>query len=521
MTIAPSSLASAVGSSLKNVAFQTTPQELARKAALIATYDPAKLTVVDEVPVLITSAADAGDKFGFGFPLHRLALAFEKGSFGGIEAWAVPQSEAGGAVVAAGEIDWATSVPTVAGVLSLWIATERIPVTITVGMSVEEISDAVVAAVNAVEDTPVVAAKTAVSFETTFTAKGKGTEGNTIDISLNLGVGESTPAGVAAAITPMASGAGIPDIQDALDGLGTDDSANEAFFTEVVHAYGQDTTTLDAVLGYVGATDLDAGLYGKTVARPFRSLVADVATGSAGLAALLAVGNLRRTDRSQGILAVPGSLSMPVDISAQALGHMARIANIRSAEAYNEIPLTGIHAGAFADRWTSNYTNRDTAVKGGISPTLVRTGVVTLQNVITFSRPAATPVASNAFREMANVATIQNMLNSQYLTFSQEKWQNVIIVADAAKVTNTTAKQKARGVSSVFDQLVELVNGWEAIAWIADASFTINRLVSDPSLVTIRGAGDGFDIIIPVVLSGVGNIIDSRIEADISFAVLS
>ena len=514
------SLAAAVGSSVQNVTFQFAPSVLRRKVLVIGTYNPAILTITDEVPVLVTSAADAGDKFGFGFMLHRLMLALERGTGGGIEVWCQPQSEAGGAVVADGEIDWATTAGVVAGTLSLYIAGERYAVTITTGMGIEDLSDAVVAAVNAVEGSPVIAAKTAVTFETTFTAKSKGPEGNTIDISLNLGVGEVTPTGVVAAITAMASGAGIPAMADALDGLGTGDDANEAHFTDMCHGYGQDTTTMDAVLAYVGATDGFVGLYSKTNGRPFRSVVADIATGSAGLAALLVIGNLRRTDRAQGIVAVPGSQSMPIDIAAQAIGHMARISNVRPEEMYVNVILTGVQPGAKADRWTSDFADRDIAVNGGVSPTQVKSGAVTLQNVISFSRPAGVPVDSNGYREMANIAKLQNILESQKQAFEQTKWQGVSIVDDAAKVTVTASKQKARDRNSVLDELVNLARAWEGNAWIAQAQFTIDKLKADPSLVVIRAGGDGFTIIIPVVLSGMGNIIDVTTQFDISFAAL-
>lgn len=519
MPLVDNSLASAVGSAVRNVTFQAVASVLPRKILIIGTYDPAKTAVVAETPVLITSAADAGDKFGFGFMVHRLALAAEKGAQG-IETWIQPQAEAGGAVESDGEIDWTGTVGVVAGTLFLYLGGEQYQIVVTTGMGVEELSDAVVAAVNAVNDAPVIAAKTAVTFETTFTAKSKGPEGDTIDISLNLGVGEVTPTGVTAVITAMTSGAGLPTIQDALDALGTGDNANDDGFTDVIQGYGQDTTTLDAIKNYVGAGNDFVGLYSKTVARPFRSLVGDIVAGSAGLAALIVISDARLTDRSQGIVAVPGSQSIPTEIAAQAVGHMARINNRRAEEAYNNIVLIGVQPGAKADRWTSSYTSRDTAVKAGISPTLVEAGSVKLQNVVSFYRPASVPVTSNGFREMVNISKLQNILNSQKVNFQREKWQNISIVIDASKVTNLTSRQKARDVNAVLDDLIQLVTSWEGLAWIADADFTIGRLKAG-GLVVIRGGGDGFTITIPIILSGIGNIIDVTTEFDISFASLS
>ncbi|MEE8205563.1 MAG: hypothetical protein V3T82_01350 [Nitrospinaceae bacterium] len=517
MPLVENSLASAVGSAVRNVTFQTAASVLPRKILLIGTFDPLKTGVVAEVPVLITNAADAGDKFGFGFMAHRLALAAEKGAKG-VPTWIQPQAETGTA--SAGDLDWAGTTGVVAGTLSVYIGGERIPVVVTTAMTIEALSDAVVAAINARQDLPVTAAKRVTTFETDITAKSKGLEGDNIDISLNLGVGEASPVGITAAITAMTGGAGTPDIQDALDGLGVGDNANEAFFTDMAHGYGQDDTTLDIIETYVGAGNAFVGLYSKTVARPFRSLVADVAAGSGGLAALIVISDARLNDRSQGVVAVPGSQTHPSDISAQAVGHMARINNRRAEEAFNNITLIGVQPGTTSDRWTSSFDSRDTAVKAGISPTLVEGGSVKLQNVVSFYRPASVPVTSNGYREMVNISKLQNILNSQKVNFQREKWQNVSIVTDASKVTNLTSRQKARDVNAVLDDLIQLVTSWEGLAWIADAGFTIGRLKAG-GLVVVRGGGDGFTITIPIILSGIGNIIDVTTEFDISFASLS
>lgn len=513
-------LASGVGSGARNVSFGSPSDVLKRKILLIGTYDPAKTTIVDEVPVLITSPADAGDKTGFGFMIHRLAIKADLGGQG-VELWYQPQAEAGGAVAADGEIDWTGTTGVVSGTLAIYIAGERYPVTVPTAMSIEELSDAVVAAVNSVPEAPVIAAKTAVSFETTFTAKSKGTEGDNIDISISIEPGDVTPTGVTAAITDMTNGAGIPSMSDALDALGTGDNANEEHFTDVAHGYGQDSTTLDAISTYVGEGNGFTGLYSKTVARPFRSLTGDTVAGSAGLTAQIVISDGRLEDRANGVVSVPDSQSSPTDIAAQSIGHIARVSNKRAEEAYNNITLIGVQPGATAQRWTSDYDDRNTAVENGISPTKVVGGSVKLQNVVSFYRPASVPVSSNGYREERNIAITQNILNSQLVNFSREKWQNFSVVSDVNKVTNPVSKAKARDVNSVIDDVIALLTVWEGNAWIYSAQFSIDKLKADPSLISIRSGGDGFDVTIPVLYSGIGNILNVQTNYDISFAVLN
>ena len=519
MPITSNSLAAGVGSSVRNIAFLAAANVLPHKIVIVGVYDAAKTAVVDEVPFLSTDPSFTGSVVGFGTPLHRLHLKADLGARG-IETWILPQAETG--TESAGEIDFATSTGVLAGTLAIYIAGDRIPVTITAAMTVEDIADAVVLAINANLDTPVIAAKTAVTFEVTLTAKTKGIDGDDYDISLNLLSTDTLPTGIVAAITAMNGGAGVPTMADALNnGLGTGDNANEAGFTEMIHGYGQDSTTLDAISVYVGQGNDFTGLYAKTVARPFRSMTGDVVAGSAGLAAQIVVSDGRLEDRSQGVVSVPGSQSAPTEIAAQTLGHMARVNNNRAEEAFVNTSLTGVQPGDTGDRWTSDYDERDTAVKSGISPTLVVGGVVKLQNVVSFYRPASVAVSSNGYREMVNISKLQNILASQKTNFLRDKWQNVSIVSDVAKVTNPTSRSKARDINSVLDDLIQLVTAWAGNAWIADADFTIGRLKSNATLVTVRSGGDGFNITIPVVLSGIGNIYDVTTEFDISFAVLT
>lgn len=519
MSLDVTSKAAAVGSSVQNVQFQPAAENVPRKILIIATYDPAKTGVVDETPVQVLSSAHAGDLFGFGFMAHRLAVQAELGGQG-IPTWIQPQSEAGGAAEAAGEVDFTGTTGVLAGTLHMYLGGVYVPVAVTDAMTIELLTDACVAAITAKKEVAVDGAKHAATFELDLTAKSKGTWGNFISIAFNLEVGQEFPTGVTAAVTPMATGASDPDITDALDGLGTGDDANEEFFTDVVHGYGMVAAVLNKILTYVGAGDTKTGLYAKTVSRPFRVLTGDTVAGSAGLTAALVVSDARLTDRANGVVSVPDSESHPSEIAAQTIGHMARINQNRAAQHYVDIALIGIWPGTQADRWTSDYGNRDIAVKGGISPTRVKSGVVYLQNVVSYYRPASVPVTSNGYREMVNISKIQNMMHTQRQLFEQEKWQGISIVTDVTKVTSVEDRAKARDVDSVKDDMVALYLAWEAKAWIAQAAFSIDAL-KETGAVSVRTASDGFDITTKAVLSGVANIYDAVIEFDISFAVLN
>lgn len=513
MPLNDTSLAAAVGVAVKNVQFIPAAENVPRKILVIGTYDPLKTLVVDEVPVQVLSPEDAGDKFGFGFMLHRLVTQVFAGS-DGIECWVIPQTET--SAQAAGSHTFTAS-GVLAGTMHMYVVGIYVPFAVEAADDETAIAAAADAAIAAIKELPVTAAPTIGVLD--ITSKSQGLWGNDISLTFNERAGEEFPVGVSVVTVDMTSGVGTPTIADALDGLGTGDDANEAFFTDVVHGYGQETATLDAISTYVGAGNDFLGLYSKTVARPFRVLTGDVATGSAGLTALIAIGGGRKTDRANGIIAVPGSANHPSEIAAQTIGHMARINNDRAAQHYLGVQLIDILPGATADRWTSDYDNRDVAVKAGISPTKVENGVVTLQNVVTFYHPDSVPVSSNGYRSMRNISILQNILTSIRINFKQEKWRGISIVSDTTKVSNTNDRKKARDIDSVIDDLVALARAFEQRAWIYEAGFTIDALKVDGA-VSIRSGANGFNSTLSVILSGEGSILDTVAEFDTSIAVL-
>lgn len=518
MPLDATSLAAGVGNLIVNVQFLATGSILPRKVLIIGTYDPAKTAVVDDVPVRILSAEDAGDQFGFGFMIHRLAVQAFRGSLG-IEAWVIPQTETSAA--STGTITF-TPTGVLAGTVNMYIAGIPVPFDVAAGDTGEEIVDKAVIAIAANTSLPVTAVKDGVTpEELDFTSKSEGLWGDGISLKFNLNVGEVNPTGLAIAITtPMGSGAGTPDISTALDGLGTGDNSNASFFTDVVHGYGQVTTTLDAIEAYVGAGNTGIGLYKNTIARPFRALTGDVAAGSAGLTALNAITDVRRQDRANGAIAAPGSPNHASEHAALAIGIMARVNNNRAEESYVGQIMTQMFPGIDTEDWTTEYDNRDLAVKNGISPTKNNNGVLVLQNVVSFYRPANVPVDSNLFRSMRNISITQNILFNIGLTFSQAKWQGISIVEDKNNVTDSNSKAKARDIGSVREELVALAGAFAGRAWLFNSSFTVAGL-REPGAISIRSGSNGFDSTFKVIYSGEGGIINNVTKADTSIAILN
>jgi len=519
MTITPSSLAAVNGVGVQNEQFAVEAQVIDQKNVIIGTFDEATFTSLsDNVPFRVFSPEDVGSKTGFGFMLHRLAKAAMKAGI--VETWVIPQIEGGSDPdQATGELDFGASASVEAGTIALYIAGDRVAVSVSADDTPTEIGDAVEAAINGNDDLPVTALN--VAGAVAITSKSGGTWGNDITLVFNLKAGEELPTGVACTVTNMSGGAGVPDIQDALDALGTGDGQNDDFFTNLIHGYGADTSTLDAISTYNGLGNDFVGNYKKEIARPFRSIVGDTTAGSTGLTNALAFAELRReTDRTNGKICVPDSPNHPQEIAAQMIGIMAVTNSTRAEEGYIDKSLDGVYPGDVADRWTNDYDNRDQAVKGGVSTTLVKNGIVYAQNIITFYRPESVAASSNGYRPMRNISIIQNMLANFKANFERSKWKGISIVEDSTAVSNVTDRLKARDVDSVLDDLISLAEQFAGNAWLYNASYTKEQLQAGDK-VTLRDGLTGFDISFPVILSGEGGIYNSVITFDTSIAILT
>ncbi len=518
--ILPTSLAAANGVSAQNKTFEPNANVLKRKMIIVGMIDPTINGVVANVPVQIISAKQAGALFGFGFQLHRLVeKAFDTNN--NIETWVIPQDEAGGGVKADGSVTF-SGPATGSGVANLYVGGElNASFDVTSGDTATQIVAGLFAdfAANGPQNSPTLPTINGGNPEKLdLIVKNRGTYGNEYDISINLEATEKDAPGIGAVVIPMLNGLTNPNLQDALDGLGTEDNQNEKHFTMLVHGYGQEVTALDIISNYNGPGNTFVGNYSKLVSRPFVAVTGDTDPDEAALVALRALADTRKLDRTNFVVPAPGSQTHPSEIGALVAGVVEATANVRAEEGYIDKPIPGARFGDDSERWTNKYSNRDLAVKGGVSTTLVKGNQLTIQNLATFYRPDDVAEESNGFRSVRNIAIIQNVIETVRLRFELPKWKNTTIVDDVSNVTDPASKAKARDVDSVIDEFVDLAEDFASKAWVFSASFTIDKL-REGGQVLIRGNGTGFDTKLPIILSGEGGIFDTTVEFDTSLAV--
>lgn len=212
------------------------------------------------VPERISSPTQAAELFGRGSMLHTQAAAYFSNDIAG-EVWVLPFADTKSQTAATGTLKIVNAANTT-GVISLYLGGHRVQVAVVATDTIEEISTALVTAINRNGDIPVVAQSELDTI--TLTAKNKGSHGNGIDIRLNyrgkMG-GEETPSGFEMTVIPMAGGNGSPDLLDGLANL------NDRSFDFIVNPF-TDTTSLDTLKTFLsdkgGRWAWDQQLYGHS-----------------------------------------------------------------------------------------------------------------------------------------------------------------------------------------------------------------------------------------------------------------
>ncbi len=225
-------------------------------------------TLPANIPLLVSSTATVAGLSGAGSMLHGQMAAYLANDTAG-EIYLLPLSDADSMVAAIGKITINTAASET-GVISLYIGGIRVQTTVVATDSVSTIAAALAAAIENQPELPVTVVHTGDMVSegavVVLEAKNKGAHGNNIDLRLNyLGNagGEITPESLVLMITPMAGGAGAPELADGLANL------QDRTFDFIINPY-TDTASLDAIKDFLsdstGRWSYRQQLYGHSFA---------------------------------------------------------------------------------------------------------------------------------------------------------------------------------------------------------------------------------------------------------------
>lgn len=332
----------------------------------------------------VTSADQVATLAGRGSMLHRQAKAwFANNKF--TETWIGILDDNGAGVAATGTIVVAGPA-TAAGTIALYVAGDRITVSVASGDASTAIATAISAAINAATDLPVTASPTASTV--TLTHRHKGEVGNDCDVRHSYQDGEALPAGVSLTITALASGTTNPVLTTLIAALG------DTWFHVIAHGY-KDATSLTAIEGEMASR-----------AGPMRMIDGVAITSAAGTQGTLTSLGGGRNSAWSVIAAQPGKnpLTPPSEFAAAVAAVVAFYGQQDPARPFQTLPVAGVKAPKEADLFT--LTERNLELMDGIATSKVVAGQVQLERVISTYQTNAAGSDDTAYLDVTSILTL-------------------------------------------------------------------------------------------------------------------
>jgi len=405
------------------------PQRVALvgQGATAATYATTKRQV--------TSALEVAQTYGFGSPLHLTALQLLPSNgdgIGTIPLTVYPLVDDASGVASVGDITPAGAPTEAASYVVRVNNIDSEPFVISVGDSVAVVVAAMVAAINAELNMPVVASDN--TTDAVLTSKWRGTSAN----DLTVDVVGSTTSGNTFAITQPVGGLVNPDVDDALAQVG---DVWETMFLNCMDV--ADTGSLDKY------STFGEGRWGALTRKP---CIVFTGNTEADRATAVTISDARKTDRTNSQLVAPGSDDLPFMVAARELARIVVVANNNPPRDYGSHDASGLTPGTDGEQWT--YVDRDVAVKAGSSTIEVKDGVVNLSDTVTFYHPDGDPTP--AYRFVVDIVKLQNIIFNLDLIFATAEWDGAPLIPDDQPTTNRDAKKPKAAVAAVASMLDSL-----------------------------------------------------------------
>lgn len=481
-------------------------------------YDPLKTEIVDGQAYTILSANQAGELFGFGSQLHRMAIYHFLITGGQIPTTAIALPAAVGGTAGEKTITFATDVTT-AGTyvfrVGSYLTDDLITISASAGDTPDEVAALLNSAINALPNLPFTSA--VALGVVTVTAKTADITSDSLSVTVNVAGTEAddAPGAMTVAIVDSVAGVGKSVITSLWTYLAAETTP---WMTSIVHPY-TDTAELDSGSAAIGNPNDQTGLYDPRDYRPGSVYSCDTAPGEAGLAAAIVVADARPLDAANIRLEAPDYPELGYEIACYVSGAIELASMSRTASAYTRLNLPALFGPLDpAEDWTTflsggkAYNNRDTAVKAGLTPIIYLDGIAKPGDVNGFWSPQDNQNAP--FKYQVNRWKSWNMQNiyNIYLNGEDNKDRPIVNSVAATKVS-----ERAIDTDVIAAGLAQVTGVGENFAWIYEAAWTIRN-----TTVTISSQNpDRFDIVIPIVLSGNNRINLGEIQIDRDPAVIS
>jgi phage tail sheath gpL-like len=368
-----------VGYKLTKGDFSNSTPNLPMRIAILSEANTANQSGLETDGTEITTAAQAGNLYGFGSPIYHIMRILRPvfgGGIGGIPTIVYANAEASGSSAKILEVT-PSGVATGNGTHTLKIAgragldAEFYDINIETGDTTDDITAKIYDSVNAVIGAPVIATDT--TYEAVLTSKWKGATADELSVTVDT---NGDDLGISYAVVSTQSGAGTPSIAAALAQFGNE------WNTIVVNGYSTNTTIMSALEAFNGIPDPNnpTGRYTGTIFKPFIAV-----TGSTS-ADPSAITDARKTNVTIAIAPAPNSTGFTFEAAANMVALFGRQAQDAphldvAGKDYPDMP-TASNIGVM-----SNYDDRDAIVKKGCSTVDLVAGMYKVQDFVTTYHP--------------------------------------------------------------------------------------------------------------------------------------
>jgi phage tail sheath gpL-like len=450
-------------------------------------YRPVRIAVVGVgqqsktfafTPVDITRLSDVSDTFGYKCPLYQAVKMLKPPvgtGVGDIPITVFPVAIGASHAQAVGSIAVnGATVTTSVQTYTIKAGDHEVDVTLAVGDGNTAFITKFVAAAALVLDYPLIV--TDGTTVATCTVGWEGSTGNDVDIS----VVSPDDAELTFTIVQPASGAGTIDIDDALEQFG------DTWYSHVINCEVSDTGNYNKY-SVANEARWDAGVY-----KPFKVYHG---TAETSVATAAAITDARKSDRTNSLKPVPGSLNFAWEIAARHVQAIAKVADVNAPRDYGSQMLTLLDDGA-GSQWSEADGEFQYAVSRGLSTTKIKNDVLRIADSVMMYHPDGEDPP--AYRYDCDIEKICAMIYNIDLIFNNDDVDGSPLPPDDAVVTNPSARKPMSYKSKLF----QLYDAMERDAIIADADFA-----KENTVVEISGSNPKrLDVLAVYQLAGNGNV---------------
>lgn len=418
-------------------------------------------TADPNVPRQISSVAQAEELFGRGSLLANQARAWFKNNES-TELWAIGLDDDGAGVAATGDFNF-SGTATESGTVSAYIGGKKIKVAVTSGDTASTVATAFKAELDKDENSWMPVSNHVSSGRVYLHLRNAGEFGNDLDLRLNHQDGEKLPAGLSCSVTQPASGANNPDIQDAIDAMGSeqyhiishpfvDDTNMDLMEDELLDRWGPLTQNDGVQIVYKEATYANLGTYADS--------------------------------RNSQFSVVMGGYNTPSpqwEIAASVAASVAKYAQIDRGRPFQTLKLKGIVAPKVEDRFTQ--AERNLLLLDGIATFAIASG-----DVVQIERLVTTYLTNGAGAPDVSYRDLNSVLILSYLRWD---WRNTILRKYPRSKLASDGTRYAPGQAIVTPKIMKAeailkYTEWESIGLVENfqlfkENLVVERNESDPN----------------------------------------